>query len=89
MKSLVLFLALFRELMADKHHVCHASVRSDATLALLKVFFGDGWYESIELDTGEYFTSDGELGHSLEFGAIAFSTLAPVQGHDNSVMKTL
>ena len=34
MESLVLFLAYFLELMEDEHFICHASVGSEATLAL-------------------------------------------------------
>ena len=58
--SFVLFLTLFLELMEDGHHVHRASVGSDATLALVEVVFGDGWYEPVDPDSGEYFASDGE-----------------------------
>ena len=34
-------------LVFAEDHVCDASVESAATLALRKVFFGDGWYEPV------------------------------------------
>ena len=52
-------MAFFIELTKDRHNVCCASVGSEATLDLREVFFGDGWYEPVEQDSGKYLTRDG------------------------------
>ena len=56
---LVLFLTFFLEFVEDELHVSRASVGSEATLALWEVHFGDGWYESVEQDSGKYLASNG------------------------------
>jgi hypothetical protein len=43
-ESFVLLATLFLELSKDEHHVCSASVCSEATLAFWEVFLGDGRY---------------------------------------------
>ena len=53
-------MAFFMELMEDEHHVCRASVGSETTLALGEVMFGDGWYDTVEQDSGKHFANDGE-----------------------------
>ena len=58
LESLVLYLPFFHEL--TEHNVCRVSIGSVATQTLWKVFFGDGWYETAEQNSGKYSVIDGE-----------------------------
>ena len=59
----------------------------EATMAFRADFFNDGWYESVEQDPGECFSSDGEYGDSLVIGAIRLFTPFLVHGYDDGIIK--
>ena len=84
-----MFTALLLKLAEDKHHIYRASVGSEATLALGKDFFSDGWNEPVEQDPGKYFASDGKKGDSPIIGAVRLFPLVFVQSYDDGVAKIL
>ena len=84
-----MFVALFLEFNEDEHHVCHASIGSEATLALGEVFSDDRWYEPVEHESGEYFASDEEQGDSPEIEAVRLFTLVLVQDYDDGITVIL